>query len=804
MLLSLNWLREFTPFEGSVETLGERLTMLGLEVEEVRRPFAGIGGVVVGKVVERDKHPEADKLSVCKVDVGAGELLQIVCGAPNVAAGQTVPVAAIGVTLPGGLTIKKAKLRGVESQGMICSARELELSEDHAGIMVLDDRLALGTRLVEALGIDDTVIDVGVTPNRADCLSVLGLAREAALAFDLPLTMPKVHLAEGEERADEAAAIEIAEGELCPVYRARVLRGVKVGPSPDWLRYRLMSVGVRPISNIVDVTNFVLMELGQPLHAFDLGRLARRDGRAVIRVERAAEGQKFITLDGAERTLTERDLLIKDADKAVALAGVMGGQNTEVGESTTEVLLECAVFKPAGIRKTARRLSLSSESSYRFERGVDQAGSFYAMNRAAALMHELGGGTLLKGCAEAEPRPCQTRKLPYRNARAEAILGIPLDPEFSRKTLTALGCSTTIAKAEAWEVEVPAWRGDLEREIDLVEEVGRVYGLDRIPAKLPRVAKALSQAGGGVDSDYAFIRLIKHWGRGAGLREAINFSFVSEKDLNVLGLPQEGRVRVANPLSEDQGVLRTAVAPGLLLSLRHNVSQGAGSLRLFEVARTFARDESERTRTVERPGLAILLYGERHVGGWPHVQEDADYADLKGLVEHLAASFRLPAPVCELKADHSYYLPCVEVSVAGRVIGRMGRVRPEIAEDYHARKDVWMAEIDLPVLRGLMEGSVPAFQPLPVFPPVRRDLTLVAPVTLPARQALEAVLAKKPALLEAVCLHDVYEPAGADERNLTLRFTYRSADRTLSDKEVDKVHAGVANALVTALPVKFQ
>ncbi|MFP5238223.1 MAG: phenylalanine--tRNA ligase subunit beta, partial [Acidobacteriota bacterium] len=414
MLLSLNWLREFVPYEGPVDTLADRLTMLGLEVEGVSRPFAAAADVVVGHVLTREKHPDADKLSVCTVDVGEAAPLQIVCGAPNVAAGQRVPVAKIGTVLPGGLAIKKSKIRGVESFGMICSEPELGLAEKSEGILVIEGEPAPGVTLAQAMNLDDTILEIGITPNRADCLSILGLARETAMAFGLPLSLPRFQLNESGEDATSLVSVTIEDPTLCPVYRARVLKGVAMGPSPAWMRYRLTAMGQRPVSNIVDVTNYVMLELGQPLHAFDRNLLA--GGRIVVK--RASDGMRFTTLDGQERTLTGSDLLICDAEKPVALAGVMGGENTEMNAASTEVLLECAVFNPATIRKTGRRLGISSESSYRYERGVDQPASLFAMNRAAALMAQVSGGTVLPGVACAEPAPWVSTPLSFRPARA--------------------------------------------------------------------------------------------------------------------------------------------------------------------------------------------------------------------------------------------------------------------------------------------------------------------------------------------------------------------------------------------------
>ena len=630
MLLSLSWLREFTPYEGTAEALGDRLTMLGLELEDIRRPYDAISSIVVGYVVSCDNHPESDHLHVCKVDAGQGELLDIVCGAPNVAAGQKVPVALVGARMPDGMVIKKAKLRGAPSFGMICSERELGLTEDHTGIMVLPENFVVGKPLVEQLELDREVLDISITPNRADCLSVLGLARETALACRLPLSIPELPL-EQDSGAEVLVPIDIDDPEHCWLYSGRVITGVKIGPSPMRLRHRLHAVGVRPISNIVDVTNYILFECGQPLHSFDMDRL--EGGRIVVR--RAQEGDTFTTLDGQERLLTSADLCIRDGARAVALAGVMGGLNSEISDASTNVFLESAVFKPATIRKTSRRLGLSSEASYRFERGIDQRRSVWALDRACAMMAAVSGGRVQRGLSSSEPRPFKAAGIEFRPARADALLGVHLTSEFDEKVLVGMGC--TVDKGESsptWRVSQPSWRPDLTREADLIEEVGRVHGLDTIAPVLPPVARNLDRAGE-PESRFGFWSRLKRWGAGLGLNEAVNYSFVGHKDMDHLALPREGRISIMNPLSAEQDALRTALTPGLLYDLRNNLAQGALGLRLFELANIFEADANSETTARETGMLGVLLYGARYDTAWPQTEGDMDYADLKGVVENL-------------------------------------------------------------------------------------------------------------------------------------------------------------------------
>ena len=798
MLLSLNWLKEFVPFEGTDEELGDKLTMLGLELEEVIHPFAHLDNVVVGHVLQCEPHPEANKLSVCKVDVGEGEPLPIVCGAPNVAKGQKVPVAKVGAQLAPDFVIKKAKLRGQPSMGMICAEDEMGLGDSHSGIMVLDDALAVGTPITEALNLDTTVFDIGVTPNRMDCNSVLGLARETALAFGLPLTMPTLNIVETGEDCSGMVDIEIEDPAQCPLFQGRVIQNIKIGPAPDWMRYRLIAIGQRPINNMVDISNYVMFELGHPNHAYDLDLL----GGPKIRVAQADEGMKFTTLDSQERSLLASDLMIYDAERPVGLAGVMGGENTEVNDATKDVFLELAVFNPPTVRKTARRLGLPSEASYRFERGVDQGMARFCLDRCASLMAEYGEGELRPGVCMAEPRPWVNRMLRFRIDRCEKLLGIELTQKFCKQTLEGVGCCVNDNDPADWQVEAPSHRLDLEREVDLFEEIARVYGMDRIAAVLPRVSKSL-EAIGQQDTAYAFMMRLKHWARGVGLRESINYSFVGGDELDLLGLPAEDRVPVMNPLSEDQDVMRTALAPGLLRNVRTNVGQSARRLRLFEVAHVFHADAASETTVTEPTMLGLLVSGRRERERWPWpTDEFAEYEDLKGLAEHLLTHLGLPEAEYASIDTHPYLSPCAEVTLSGKPLGHLGRVKEEAADAYNARRDVWLGELDADLLRAEYEALCPGFTDLAKFPPVRRDITVIAPQGLNAAKIVDAVKTMKVDLLQDVVMVDLYEPEGDEERNITVRLTYRSDKKTLKDKEVDKRHKKVVDGLVKALPVR--
>ena len=809
MLLSLNWLREFVPYEGTAAALGDRLTMVGLELDGLDRPFAGLAPIVVGHVVECGRHPEADKLSVTRVDVG-DEVLDIVCGAPNVAQGQKVAVVRVGTTLPNGLTIKKAKLRGAPSCGMICSEAELGLSDDHDGIMVLDPAAPIGASILDVLKLNDEVLDISITPNRGDCLSVLGLARETAALYKLPLTLPVFELRESGPEAASVVSLEVADPNLCALYQGRVLEGAKTAPSPAWLRYRLKAAGMRAVSNLVDATNYAMLELGRPMHAFDLDKVA--GGRVIVRGGKP--GETLVTLDGQERVLEPGDIVIADPERAIGLGGVMGGFDSEITAGTKRIFLESAVFNPSLIRRTARRLGLHSEAGYRFERGVDQSISEYAVNRAAALMAELSGASILPGTPTVEPKPFVALQVLLRKEKAEDLLGIPLTDDFCVETLKALGCGVKCPKdglrggenpcRDRYTIGIPSHRPDLTREVDLIEELARFHGVDKIPAVLPAVVRPLEQAGKPLPF-HAFVNRVKRLMAGAGLNEAINYSFFSHNDLDLLGVAPEfggGRVPILNPLSDEQDTLRTVLAPGLLASLRTNLSQGVQSIRLFECAGAFFADPSSETTVREEPRLGILLNGARYDAGRFYPQGDFEYQDLKGYVEYLCRALDLAEPVCARSAHLPFLAPCVDVVCAGEVIGRMGRVKPEIADVYHAKKPVWTAELHLDVLYRLHLAVKPGFTPLPVYPPVRRDITLIAAPTVTVDAVLGCVESLNLPLLEDIRMIDVYEPKDSDEKNLTFRLTFRHKDRTLKDNEADKQRDAAVAVLAEQLGVR--
>ena len=793
MLVPLSWLREFTPYQGSALELGDRLTMLGLELEDIVNPFGNISDIVVGYVASCVPHPDSDHLHCCKVDIGSGEMLDIVCGAPNVAAGQKVAVAPVGAVLPDGLKIKKAKLRGQPSMGMICSERELGLSEDHSGILVLPPSSVVGHKLVDSLGLDKEVLNLSITPNRGDCLSVMGVARETAAAFNLPFAIPELPLIADPHLEEIEVPLEIEAPDLCHLYSGRIITGMTVAPSSLAIRCRLHSVGVRPVSNIVDVTNYILFEVGQPLHSFDYNKL--EGGRIVVR--RARSGEKLVTLDGKERALSTDDLCICDASRPVGLAGIMGGENTEITAETQNVFLESAVFAPEAIRRASRRLGLISEAAFRFERGIDQDRSVWALDRACSLLASLCDGLPRKGISLAVPRPFRPARIKFRPARADALLGEKLSGEFDAQTLENIGCAVEKDDSANWTVIQPSWRHDLTREADLVEEVGRFYGLDAITPHLPQILRDanLHTSSG---ERFSFVQRLKHWAAGCGLNEVINYSFVGQSELSRFEKEDSKKITVLNPLSSEQDVLRTLLAPGLLNDLRNNLAQGAQRLKIFETARVFTTDKTSETGASEKAALGILIYGLVHEPCAAHVARDMDYADLKGLLENLFSHLHLSEARWQIKQEPAWLNPAVGVTIGGENLGFLGRVKPDIAELYHARKDCWIAELDIATLARLESGARVKFVSLPIYPASRRDLTLKIEHGTTAADIFDKLSAMKIPLLEGAVLLDSFEPEGTDTRNLTIRLTFRHPDRTLKDEEVDREREKVAKALIAA------
>jgi phenylalanyl-tRNA synthetase beta chain len=825
MKVTLNWLKQYVDFNWSPEETTERLTLLGLEVEGVQKISGEFEGIVVAQVLTRDPHPNADKLSLCRVNDGQGER-QIVCGAQNFKAGDKVPLILPGASLPPKpgekqpFTIKVGKIRGVESHGMMCSPQELGLPDAVDGLLILRADAKVGQPFAEYLGRSggDVVYDLEVTPNRPDLNSVIGIAREIAAVTGNPLKLPAVSLAPGGSPVGDLIRVRIEDAELCPRYTARVITGVKVGPSPDWLRSALEKVGVRSISNVVDVTNYVMLECGQPLHAFDYhlvgqaSRLSqtsgregdRRDACPTIVIRRAAAGEKFKTLDNQERALTNEMLLIADEQKGIALAGVMGGANTEINDRTVDVLIESAYFNPTNIRRTSKALGLRTESSYRFERGADVGIADWASQRAAQLILETAGGQLADGVVDAYPQPIQPRQVTLRHSKFNELVGITLQPEEMEFYLGQLGLKRLnrqarpvgeSSSAEPATFQIPTWRVDLKRETDLIEEIERLHGLGKVPATPPRGAIGTNA----FDAVHDLIAEVRRILTGLGLDEAQGQTLISKSEIRS-SKPEE-MVALANPLSADMDVLRPSLLPGLIHSLRHNVTHQNHDVSLFEVGRVFQRVAGSLK---EERRVAIALTGRRVPGFWSGEERDTkcDVSDLKGLCEDMLEQFGLRGLVFTRRpASTELFLESATIALGGKLpLGELGQLAPVLAKKYDLRDPVWLAELNLDLLIARRNAGR-SFKPLPAYPSVRRDVAMLVAESVTHDAVLQTVKQAKAANLEGVELFDVFRGQGVPEgqKSLAYAFTYRGADKTLTDVEVTAAHDKVVAALKTQL-----
>ena len=790
MKAPLSWLKEYVPIETGVDEIASRLALTGTEVERVAE--AGIAGgdnlryFVVGKTLECRRHPDADKLSVCVVDVGEESPRTIVCGAPNVAAGQTVAVVLPGGVMPDGTRIKEAKLRGVGSSGMIMSEAEIGLAAKSPGTMVLPDQWIAGTPLAEYFPVFDHVLEVEVTPNRPDCLSVRGLAREisaitgAPFSEDVDFTHPV-----GSRAVEADISIEVRDPDLCPRYAARVIRGVKVGESPLWLKAQLAHAGMRPISNVVDVTNYVLWALGQPLHAFDLHTIA---GQKII-VRRAKPGETIVTLDGEHRDLTQDMLVIADAERASVVAGIMGGLDSEITDSTTDILLEGANFSGPSIMRTSGALGLRSEASTRYEKGLDPEMIPLALDMACKLFVELCGGEVSAGTVDVRTQPQPQTTLTLRPDRVAAILGAEVPLAETTGILARLGCEVARAGVDL-AVKVPTFRADLVREIDLIEEVARVYGLDRIPSTLPprRVGR------GGLNRSQTARRKVEDILTGAGLAQVITYSFGDDRWPDVLRLAADDSrrrmVTVANPLSMDQAFMRTTLLPGLLETARKNASVREERVHVFEVGKVFLPGTAQLPDEPTRVG--ILVAGRWDEDSWLRTGAATDYFLGKGLVERISTGLHAPMvfgrPDAEAGEAEPFLHPgksAIVSTAGGEMVGWIGEVHPLVTQAYDLKGTVVAAELDLGALVDV-SIEVLMFRDLLAFPVAEQDFALVVDAAVPAAAVVASLRAAGGKLLEDIRVFEVYEGAqvAAGKKSLALRLSFRAPDRTLSENEV--------------------
>jgi phenylalanyl-tRNA synthetase beta chain len=792
MKVSQNWLKQYISFKFTPEQFTKKLSMLGLEVESYEDLSKKYDKFVVGEVLERVKHPNADRLSVCKVNIG-GTLQEVVCGAPNVAEGQKVAVALVGAVIPLNqhsadvkpFILERAKIRGVESNGMICSEQELGLGKDASGILVLDAAAKAGTPLAKYLGQTDTIYEIGITPNRADCLSHIGVAREIGVLVNKKLNHLKVLLKESKTSASKFAKIVVLDKEKCPRYSARVLRNIKIGPSPKWLQDILSSVGVRPINNVVDVTNYVLMETGHPLHAFDYDTLS---GHKIV-VKTAQEGEKFVTLDGKERTLTSETLMICDAERPIAVAGVMGGANTEISDATTNILIESAYFHPQNIRRTSKYLGLSTEASYRFERGADINITIVAANHAAQMIQELAGGELLNGVLDTYPKKQKPIIVKARVSRINSIIGTSLSKVQIISLLKKIDLAVQSSSRDELLVTVPSFRNDILEEIDVIEEVARVYGYNNIETK----THAAIDFSSNVRTD-ALQDEVREFLIGSGFNEIIAIGLQDEATMSLTGKPL---VKALNPVSAEMAALRTSLVTSALGIVKHNQNHGIKDLRLFELGNIHLLIDGKSSNSLEaykeEERLLLVISGNQVPVSYGNASRVVDALDMKGEVSALLSKFCLDNYRFIYYDTHEVLSePCVGIEINGTYAGFFGKIRKQIANKLDIDEAVFVCEMNI---RAIRDGWVRdrKFSPLPKFPGVTRDLAFTVDATLPQNKVEDVIRQVGRPLCTNVVLFDTYsgQQTGKDKKSVAYALEFQSPDHTLTDEEIDHALAKI-------------
>ena len=790
MKVSLSWLQDYVNIDVDVVKLAEALTMAGLEVDALVDRYAYLDHVVVGRIVEVVPHPQGNTLSVCRVDMGTG-IKPVVCGATNIKEGDLVPIALPGAQLPSGATIEAGRIRGQASEGMLCSEAELALGMDSSGILLLPDTAKPGPGVAVALGLSDTVIEFDLTPNRSDCFCIIGIAREVAAILKTPLKYPRVKLPPGETPIEELSSVTVEAPDHCPRYAARVVTNVTVGPSPFWLQDRLHSVGLRAINNVVDVTNFVLMEMGQPLHAFDFDRLAEH--RIVVRT--AQEGQTFTTLDGTERTLGSDMLMICDGKRPVALAGIMGGLESEIEDQTTQVLIESAYFDPITTRRTAKRLGLNTESSHRFERGVDPVGVRRALDRAAQLMVELAGGKLAEGVIDVYPRPFPETVINLSVKRTNRLLGTRLSQDEVGAYLKSVELDVEPLDEDRLRVVPPTFRVDITRPEDLMEEVARLMGYDQIPTTHPVSHVVARKPDKKVQVRDRLWQLLV----GCGFSEIVTYSFIGKDACDHLLLHgQDARrrmVSILNPLTEEQAVMRASLLPGLLATMYRNSKQRNENLKIFEHGKVFlyppAADPDQLPQEIEM--ISGLWTGVRQVRTWHFKESKVDFYDIKGVVEAVCAGLNITGvrftPLTG--TDFPYLRPgyAAQIQAGNERLGAVGELSGEVLKNFGLKQVAYCFDIDFDRLVDHVSEEKRA-KTLSRFPATTRDMALILSNTVEAQALLDFIEGMGQVLVEGVEIFDIYmgSPIPEGRKSIGLRLTYQSSERSLTDSEVNEIH----------------
>jgi len=795
MKISINWLNQYVPVDIPATELADKLTMAGLEVEGVSERFQYLDSVVVGKIMEVQPHPNADKLSLCQVNIGE-QTITVVCGAPNAKAGMKTPCALPGAVLPNGFAIKKNTIRGEASEGMLCSDAELELGLDKSGLMVLRDELTEGVPLNTALNLSDTIFEIDLTPNRPDCLSFVGIAREIATMVNQPASRPEIKLPETSGRIDDFTSVTIKDPDLCPRYAARLITNISVAPSPFWLQDRLLSIGLKPINNIVDITNFVMMELGQPLHAFDFDQLA--ENRIIVRAAR--HNELFKTLDDKERRMTDDTLMICDGEKPVAVAGVMGGMNSEIKKNTTRVLLESAYFNPISIRKTAKRLALNTDAAHRFERGVDPEGTVTALDRAAQLIAKIGNGHLVGGLIDAHPSPSSVQSISLSVSKTNRHLGTDLNQSEITDYLQSVKFDVEIKDADTLSVLAPSFRVDVSRPEDLMEEVARLWGYNNIKTTFPKISGVTNLPNQSIKTK----NIIQDMMAGYGFSESITYSFIAKDACDRLNLVENDERRlmldILNPISEDQAVMRTSLIPGLLEAMNRNLSHQIKNLKIFELGKIFISNGQAQQPT-ETEMLAGLWTGTRFNTTWHDKPVSCDFYDLKGVLEdffHYFKMDRISFPKMEdalcryTKAGHT-----AKILFDGNPFGLIGEVDTTVLNNFNIKQPAFIFELNINTfISNLKETKM--FVPIPKFPFTDRDITLIVDNHVQAGDIMEKIKLFQEKLMEDICVLDVYsgKPIPVGKKSISLRIVYRSFTETLSDQQVNLVHQQLTDRII--------
>lgn len=781
MKISLNWLKEYVDLSNiSTDEIVSNLTMSGLEVEDVVDQNKIYQKFIVGLVKETEKHPNADKLSVCKVFDGENEL-QVICGAPNVKSGQKVVFAPIGTLIPNGdFEIKKAKIRGIESHGMICAEDELLLSDDHSGIMVLDEENIVGEKISEALNLNDVIFEIAITPNRPDALSHIGVARDLAAIFNRELKMPEIKLDEKGDDIAVLASVEVEDKKNCPRYVAKVVTGVQIKESPQWLKKKLENIGLRPINNIVDITNFILHEIGQPLHAFDLDRLS--DNKIIVKSTKSET--TFVTLDNKERKLPPNTLMICDGKKEVAIAGVMGGENSEITSSTKNILIESAYFNPSSIRKTSKALGLSTDASYRFERGTDPNITKFAAERAAQLISELADGKVAKGMIDIYPEVILPKEIKLRFSRTAKILGYDIPSEKIKTILSRLGLALKVIDEDTLLISVPTFRPDIEREIDLIEEIARVNGYDSIPT-VTKINISLEKK----SDDTAFDEELRQAATSLGFFEMINNPLQSEQQAKLSG----NAIRIANPLSADMEYLRTSLLPGALITVAKNIRQGVKDLKLFEIGDVFNKNNDLEIKNFadfsEDQKMILLITGNNSLKSWNTSETKSDFYHIKGYVDSFIKKISLDNVLID-----SYYSSVNEIyaynytkSFKNIVIGIGGKINSDVLKKFDIHQDVFCFEFDLTLIR-LLEFKPKHYKEPLKYPKVVRDFAFIFDKSIKYLDVKNFILNKSSDLLKDVKVFDIFEneALGSDKKSIAFTLEFFDENRTLTEDEVEK------------------